>query len=410
MKSMITISSVAALIFCFLAGPVKAEKNDTLPIGTSAYKLELMAVGEKEIVDTRSREKVKIEDIVEKSLQSRVFIIGEYHDSYECHTFQRDFIQALFQRHPRIVVGFEFFSRQDDEALEQWRSGKMTEEELLEKTGWYARTSLNYGYTRLIMDMIRQNQIKVVGLNIPRKIVHQVSTRGFDTLSPADKKLFPTINHANPDHEYFIRTQFGDIAVQMDGWFRTVYQAQKCWDVVMAESMRQVLAREEYRDYKGVIVAGSAHVAYGLGIPFRYRMADKSVKISTIIPVYLPGEADEDEESEAHPMLEKMAASLDPATIFSRGIGDYVFSVPRPEPPHFPTLGFSGKMKGDRFVVSRVKKKSLAEKHGIEKGDAILAVDGTPVETEEQLRRVLAGKSWDDPVEFQLQKKIQIKK
>jgi uncharacterized iron-regulated protein len=390
---------------------ITAVNTDTLPIGPSVYKFNLMPIGKGEIVETGSRKKVTIEDIVKKNLRSRVFIIGEYHDSFECHTFQRDFIEALFRQHPRLVVGFEFFTRQDDEVLERWRTANISEEELLKKTGWYARNSLNYGYTRPIMETIRQHKIKVVGLNLPRKIVHQVSSRGFDSLSAQDKKLFPTIHHPNPDHEFYIQSQFGDLAVQLDWWFRTMYQAQKCWDVVMAESMRRVLAQREYRGYKGIIIAGSAHVAYWLGIPFRYQKADRNVKLTTLIPVYLPGQDEEEkDDEEQHPMLEKVAASLEPAAVFSRGLGDYVFSVPRPQPPHFPSLGFSGKMKEGLYVVSRVKKESLAEKHGLEKGDTILAVDDTPIESEEQLRSILSHKNWDDPVALEIKKKIEIKK
>ena len=391
-----------------LAGTLIPFENDGLPLGDSKYKHQLLHLEKDKMVGTASKKEVSVEDIVAANPKTRVFMVGEYHDSYLCHTLQRDFLETLYKRNKKIVVGFEFFKRKDNEALDQFRLGKIDEKELLEKTGWYAANGLNFGYTRLVMDVIRKYNIKVVGLNVPRKVVRKVSTMGFHRLPEEEKALFPTIHTPNKDHEYFIRSQFGHFSVQMDGWFRNLYMAQKCWDVIMAESMRRQLKRKENRGHVGVIIAGSAHIDYKLGIPFRYRLATKRDRITTIVPVYMPEQDDEDEDAEEHPMLKMMAKSLKPAAVFSRGLADYVFTVPRETAPHFPVLGVSGKITDDRFVVSRVKKDSLADKKGIEKGDVILSFDGVPVKTVEQLRTMFAVKNWDDTFKMEIGKTIKI--
>ena len=56
----------------------------------------------------------------------------------------------------------------------------------------------------------------------------------------------------------------------------------------MAESMREALAKEEFEGYKGIIIAGRAHVSYGLGIPFRYAQSSPETGIVTIVPRHLP--------------------------------------------------------------------------------------------------------------------------
>jgi S1-C subfamily serine protease len=63
------------------------------------------------------------EEYKKKWLVKNFFIIGELHDGYARHEFQRDLIEALVAKHPKVVVGFEFFQRQDEEALELWRTG-----------------------------------------------------------------------------------------------------------------------------------------------------------------------------------------------------------------------------------------------------------------------------------------------
>ena len=388
-------------------------QHDILPLGPSKYKFIIDKIEKDQIIQTSTGKVITLEEIINQNMNTDLFIIGEAHDNFQCHTFQRDFIKTLYKKNPKIIVGFEFFWREDNEVLEQWRNTRITEEELINKTGWYKRGGQNYGYTRLIMDIIKKHKIKVFGLNVPRSILRTVSRKGFDELSEDEKKLFPTLHIPNPEHEYFIKSIFGTFAVQVPIWFRNVYTAQKCWDVIMAESMWQILAKNEYKDFKGVIIAGSNHVAYKLGIPFRYQKADEKAKLTTIVPILMPKEKKDEkkeEEEEVHPMKKMMAKSLNPAAIFSRGIADYVFSASQPAYYHFPVIGFKVKLEDKKLMVTKVSKKSLAEKNGICKGDQITAVDGIEVTTLEQLRLLISQKKWDDSIDLKVIKKIEIKK
>lgn len=404
------------LLFIILIGSMSEmlanSSHDILPLGPSKYKFIIEKIEQDQVIRTETGKVVTLEDIVNRNPDTDVFIIGEAHDNYQCHTWQRDFIEALHKKYPKIIVGFEFFWRDDNPILEQWRQGLITEDEVIKKTGWYERGAQNYGYTRLVMDILKKHRIKTIGLNVPRTILRTVSRKGFDQLSAEEKKLFPTLNIPNPEHEYFIKSIFGTFAAQVPMWFTNIYAAQKCWDVVMAESMREFLAKKEYNGYKGVIIAGSNHVAYKLGIPFRYQKAAPKAKITTIVPVLMPEEKteEEEEEEEAHPMMKMMGDSLKPAAVFSRGIADYVFAADQPLHHYFPVIGFTIAEKNGKFVVTRVKKKSIAEKNGINKEDKITAVDGVEITSLEQLRYLIAQKNWDDSITFGVVKKIDIKK
>ena len=388
------------------------SQYDVLPLGPSKYKFIIDKIEKDQIMDTAAGKVVTLEDIVNQNMETDVFIIGEAHDNYQCHTFQRDFIETLYKKHSKIIVGFEFFWREDDNVLEQWRHGRISEDDVIKRTGWYKRGGQNYGYTKLIMDIIQKYNIKTIGLNVPREILRTVSRKGFDQLSEEEKKLFPTLHIPNPEHEYFIKSIFGTFAAQVPMWFTNIYNAQKCWDVVMAESMRQTLAKKEFEGYKGVIIAGSNHVSYKLGIPFRYKMADKRAKITTIVPILLQEETEEGEEEDPHanPMMQMMGKSLNPAVIFSRGIADYVFCAVQPLNRHFPVIGFNLKETNGKLMVTRVSKDSIAEENGIKKGDQIIGVDGVDVNTLEQLRLIITQKNWDDSVDLKVVKKIELKR
>lgn len=407
------ISTLTILVIMLSAAVRVFPGNDILPLGPSKYKLLIEKIEKDQIIDTQTGDTVTIDQLIAKTKNTDVFIIGEAHDNYKCHTFQRDFIRALYKKHPKLIVGFEFFWREDDPLLEQWRNGEISEEDLLKKTGWYKRGGMNYGYTRLIMDVIKENKIKVIGLNVDRSILRTVSRKGYDQLDKKEKALFPTLHIPNPEHRYFIKSIFGIFAAQVPMWFNNIYTAQTCWDVIMAESMRRALAKKEFRGYKGVIIAGSNHVAYKLGIPFRYKKASRRTKTTTIVPILLPPEVKEgekDDDEAAHPMMRAIASSMEPASLFSRGIADYVFSAPQPLNHFYPVIGVTLKEKDDHLLVTRVSKKSLADKNGLKKGDKITAVDSIGVKTQEQLRTLFSKKNWGDEVSITVTKKIKLEK
>ncbi|MCJ7524880.1 MAG: ChaN family lipoprotein, partial [Candidatus Aminicenantes bacterium] len=376
------------------------------PIGASPQRLDLAVLPVGQIMATTRGQEIDMPTLVRQNLDKDVFIIGEFHDSYACHLRQKEFIEALAKETPRLLVGFEFFNRDDDPLLDLYLNGKISEAELLEKTGWYQRGAMNFGYTRLVLETVKKLGLKAVGLNVPREMVSRVAKRGWAGLSAAERALFPGAERSHPEHEYFIRSTLGEFAVQVPLWFLNVYSAQKCWDTVMAESMRLALARPEFRGRKGIIIAGSAHVAYGLGIPWRYRLRDKRAKILTLVPVTVTAKKAETSEEE-NPMVKALAGQLKPAALFARGLADAVFAINAEEKPYFAEAGFSGKGNAEGlYVVERVGKGTPAEKCGLKKGDFILAVDGVPFKSLSGLRLLLSQKNWDDPLQLDIRKKI----
>jgi len=397
------------LLLIFLSGAAWTASEsalDALPIGASPQRLDLAVLPVGQIMVTAQGQEIDMPTLVRQNLDKDVFIIGEFHDSYACHVWQKEFIEALAKETPGLLVGFEFFNRSDDPVLDLYLNGNIGEAELLQKTGWYQRGAMNFAYTRLVLETVKKLGLKAVGLNVPREMVSRVAKRGWAGLSAAERTLFPGAERSHPEHEYFIRSTLGEFAVQVPLWFRNVYAAQKCWDTVMAESMRLALARPEFRGRKGIIIAGSAHVAYGLGIPWRYRLRDKRAKILTLVPVTVTAKKAETSEEE-NPMVKALAGQLKPAALFARGLADAVFAINAEEKPYFAEAGFSGKGNAEGlYVVERVGKGTPAEKCGLKKGDFILAVDGVPFKSLSGLRLLLSQKNWDDPLQLDIRKKI----
>lgn len=395
-----------AIIIIFTMSVFPSD-NDLLTIGKSKNRFDIGKIEKGQIVNTKLNKKISMEEMVKSSLKSDVFVIGEMHNSYDCHKFQADFIEALFKTYPKIIIGFEFFQRKDDPVLEKWRLGKITEDELLKETGWFEKGSYHYFYTKMIMDLAKKYKIKLAGLNIPRSILRKTSRKGFAALTKEEKKLFPTINVLNIEHRFFIQRVFGEFTMQMPPfWFNNMYSAQKIWDVVMAESMIKVLKKN--KGYKGIIIAGNNHVVYKLGIPFRYNLSKKRAKVTTIIPVYLP-EKKEDEHAEENPMMKMMKDSVNPIAIYSRGIGDFVFLIESSGDNKFKKFGIKEDFKDNKFIVKGVTKKSSAEEYGIKKGDIIKSVNGIEIKEKGQLGFYLYKNFGKTDLVFEITKEIKKK-
>ena len=72
--------------------------HDILPLGPSKYKFIIEKIEQDRIIRTDTGKIVTLEDIVNQNPDTDVFIIGEAHDNYQCHTWQRDFIETLYKK------------------------------------------------------------------------------------------------------------------------------------------------------------------------------------------------------------------------------------------------------------------------------------------------------------------------
>jgi uncharacterized iron-regulated protein len=393
---------ISICLLAFMPGSAQESSSDCLPIGSSPHRLLLAGLEPGRLMETATGREIDLAAVVKMALKADLIVIGELHDSPACHRFQHDFLGALAASDPDVLVGFEFFETGDDPLLDLYRMGQIDAEELVTRSAWYRRSTLNFGYTQTVLEVVRTHHLACVGLNVSRDVVHTVAGGGLAALSVAQARLFPGVGSRDPQHEYYIRSVFAPLSIQVPAWFENVYAAQRCWDTVMAESMRQALRRPFTSRRHGVIIAGSAHVAYGLGIPWRYRRSDAGVRILTIVPVSVTEKKPGEEEN---PMLKALAANAAPVALFSRGIGDVVLALPAREEGKYPALGLSGKMEeGSGYRVTGVAKESLAESHGLLPGDLILALDGKPVVSQEDLRRRLSGKKWGDPLSLDLRR------
>ncbi|MEO1368017.1 MAG: ChaN family lipoprotein, partial [Acidobacteriota bacterium] len=369
-------------------GPAAAEAGDRphrLPVGDPERREKTVAPELDVLVDTRTLEPLAPRDLPAKLAGVRLLLVGESHTSDEFHRVQEIELRELHRAGRKVVVGLEMFPPEVQPALDRWSAGELDDAAFLDASGWYEHWGYRWEYYRSIFELIRDAGLPMRGLNVPRDVVRAAREKGFDGLDPDDRRRLPSeIQTATPEFRRLFLSYFDDESSMhalegemLEGFLR----AQTAWDASMAYNASKVLAEDP--DAMVVVLVGSGHVAYGLGIA-RQAAPLLDAPVATLIPVAVAvdGEAVED---------------------VSASYADFLWGVAEEKWTRFPSLGLStreveGADDGAREVLF-VAEDSAAEEAGLEAGDVLVTVGGLPVEGADVVRRAMASTQWGDTVD-----------
>lgn len=381
---------------------------DQLPLGDAERAFQVAAGQSGEVIDTATGEVVSVQTMAGELAKAQVILLGEEHTHLAQKHRLAEILDEIAEVQPNLVLGMEFFLEEDAEILERWSSGAIDGEDFLRQVGWYDRGTYRWGYYESIMEVARRRSIPVAGLNVPREIPRAVNRRGLNGLTPEQKAIVGEIVvDDSPQHRYLIGRYFGDTIVQMPGsWYDNMYAAQCLWDTVMARSILKILPA----DGAVVVIVGSGHVAYDLGIGRRIhqersRSGLKDVKVVTYCPIQAPI-PDPDGEDVGHPMGGGGEQAEGAPAVFSRSLASYVGVFDALGGVEaWPTLGLKLKKGEDGgAVVSIAWPDSRAAEAGFETGDVIVDLNGeTPADLQD-FRVMLSRLQWGDRVDVKVRR------
>ena len=378
---------LAALGVAVIAwGGVRADGESLLrlPLGDPARKerrVELFLDG---ITDARTGEPLAPSDLPRRLADVRLLLVGEQHVDLEFHRIQLRVIQELQAAGRRVSIGLEMFPYTVQQPLDQWSAGLLTERGLLELADWYENWGYDFKYYREIFLFAREHGLALHALNTPREVVRAVRERGLSNLSPEQAAhVPPKVDTGSEEHLRLFRAMFEQDAEDdfhaslPDAELRAMFTAQCTWDATMGFNAVQALERRG-DDPQAILVvlAGTGHVAYGLGIERQVRQwYDRPV--ASLVPVPVGDACDPEREVQA-------------------SYADFVWGVPPADGPFYPWLGLSTtKSEAGRKVI-HVASGSPAERAGFAAGDVLLTVDGTAIPDDRTLKRLLAERHWGD--------------
>ncbi len=368
-------------------GQEEEDKILRLKIGNERLKDEIIDISAGKIYSLREGRTIAFSKMIKEMRDSHFVYIGETHNSLPMHEIQLTIIQALYEQDRELSIGLEMHPVSLQEVLNKWSVGILLRDEFIRESQWYVNWNYNFGFYENIFRFTKENKIPLYALNVPRTIIREIRFKGWDSISEEEKKMVPQPNLSHQEHRSLIRAIFESTEMphQMKGKglemaFEGLYRAQSAWDEGMA-----FYALEANRKEKGkmVVMAGSGHLLYNLGIN-RRAYERSSLPYKTVICVVVP----EDRES----------------VKVSRSLADYIWGIPEEKLPAFPSVGLRfKKFDGLQNLVIETKPiDGVAKNAGFEKGDVVLSVDGKSFSDINELRIYLAQFKWNDEVEFSL--------
>lgn len=293
---------------------------------------------------------LSVKDITDKNPDSRVFYMGEVHDSFAHHYNQLELIKDLVSSGRDVAVGLEYIQRPFQKYLGEYINGIISQREMLEKTEYYKRWSFDFRLYKRIFDYAQEHHIPLVALNLRQEITKKVSAGGIASL---DKKMLAEIpsdiEFTGGFYRDYLQKVFAMHAMHHGGGdFGDFYEAQLLWDETMARSAADYLKAHPEKTL--VVLAGNGHIRYRMGIPDRVERRT-GLKGTVIVQ-------DED---------------------YKAGIADYILYPQEMEYQHSPKIGVMVENSSKGLKVIKVTKHSVAEKAGVKAGDYVTELNGQQI-------------------------------
>lgn len=381
--------SIALLLLLAPGGLAAEDRSLHLAIGDPARRGREAPLVLDAVTDTRTGDLLTPTELAARLADARLVLVGESHTEMDFHRAQLRVLQELHRAGRQVLVGLEMFPSTEQRSLGQWREGLLTEEGFVRLSRWYGNWGYNWAYYRDIFLFAREAGLPMFALNAPRETVSAVRKKGFQNLTEEEAAHLPRrVDTASEDHRTLFRSYFGDedplhsgmSPEQWDGMFA----AQATWDAAMAHNALRVLREHGGPKAVLVVLVGTGHVAYGLGIQRQAVAQGFEGKIATVVPVPVRG-------GDGHPVAAVRAS-----------YADFLWGLPPASQPLYPSLGLStaGGDGEDSPKVLFVSAGSPAAQAGFQPGDVLLTLDGAPLPDRESMNRRLAAKSWGDTAAF----------
>lgn len=258
---------------------MKSIHRSILPllIACVAVMLPTSALSHPHIIDAAEKIEISKSELLNDLRQAQVIFMGEFHDHTGHHQAQLAVIKALADDDRPLAIGLEMFRSDSQQALDRWTADELPVETFL--TTYYDNWSMWPEYRDIFLYSKNEN-LKMLGLNIPRSITSKVASEGFDSLSDEERQMLGNVQcQVSPDYSDFIRQAMGGHGGHGD---RYVYfcEAQLLWDTMMARNLVDFL--KDNPDYRVVVLAGSGH-AWKFGIP-QQMLKDADLSYRVVLP------------------------------------------------------------------------------------------------------------------------------
>lgn len=247
------------------------------------------------LVYRQGLEPVTLAEALAQVSPGSVVVLGEQHGTQEQAQQQVQILEMLRKNGLLVSVGMEFFEAPDQNKVDAWRAGALSESDFLRQIPWGSFPFEAYREQALFPRF--QEGTKTLALNAPAWLTGKIAKQGLNSLTAAEKSLLPPA-FALGNRGYFERFKriMGDhlpTPQALDNYFA----AQSTWDDTMAFVASEYI--QAHPNQVLVIVVGDFHVQYGGGLPDRLKA--RGAKTTTFSLVNLQGLSDQEQRQAIEP-------------------------------------------------------------------------------------------------------------
>ena len=299
---------------------------------------------------------------------ARIIYVGETHDNPAAHRLELQILRAVAESYPgQVSLGLEMFNHEQQQVLNEWVAGSLSEKEFLKTSDWYSVWNQDFTYYRDILNFARDNQIPVVGINVTKKLRQKVGMADLEALDKETRALLPEMDMNDQYQKAMTEAIYADHSQgdkMLDGFLRI----QTLWDETMAESIVRALA-DKGPEHRMVVMAGGNHIRFGYGIPRRvYRRLPTSYILIGSRELVIPKEKQDKLMNVDLPRFPMPPYDYLAYTEYESLPGERV------------KLGVRMKEKDGKVVVDAVVPNSTADKAGVLAGDIIITLNEILIE------------------------------
>ncbi|NPA25073.1 MAG: PDZ domain-containing protein [Deltaproteobacteria bacterium] len=368
------------------------------PVFSGSPYVDPATMRKDEIIDLPTGVRLSRDQLFHLLSCDRIVYVGEGHDNIYDHQVELTVIKELHKRFPdRIAVGFEMLARTNQEKIDLWLAGKISDDDFIrlfaEDWGVY-----DYIYYRDIFTYLKAEAIPVRGLNVSRREkaeFMQAMMKKPAKPGGADRKLpqIPEIP-ADPYQEKALRAMFAGHA-EGHGSIDLFLKVHQLWEETMAETIVSYLTSPAGKDKLMIVISGEFHVARGYGLP--RRVFQRYQEPYSILLTTTPEALYENEPR-------RMEVDFPELPLY---LGDYLWCVPyRNLKDRQVRLGVGLKpvASGSGVEIVMVEKESAAARAGLEVGDRIVSFAGRVPKDALDISLVLLKKQKGDKVTVEIER------
>ena len=231
------------------------------------------------IYDTRSKQMISIDKIIEDCNKADVLFFGEEHNDSAGHYLEHIIFEALHKQYgSNITLSLEMFETDNQVALNDYLDGFIPEDRFSKDVRLWS----NYKDYRPMIEYAKKNNLQVIAANPPRRYVSMVSRRGMrslDSLSKDSKRFLPPLPYDTLTGRY--REKFMETMKESPGGGSpNIYYSQSLWDAGMSYSIYKFL--KKHKQQKIFHCVGRFHCDEKLGTLAQLQKRKRGLKILNI--------------------------------------------------------------------------------------------------------------------------------